>query len=428
MVKKEISIQGSDSLKSVSENTGRKERVWLKGEAVNLDVYRIPISYLYFNIENGRYADKMIQLRAENQNVDIDPRKDEWKKEIMSMLMGEYKGNMQGTGTENDSVAFNRLFEDIKARTQLKPGIVLADGGVIDGNRRLSVLLSLYQGEDNPDRFAYFDGVILPDDVSAEDRWKIEAGTQLGRDQQLDYSPINKLLKIREGHKLFKNSSLPKGKTPEDMVSTTLYGIPRDEIKESIKRISLIDEYLEFFGKSGQYHIISGSSEKFKEALKNIEAAKNRGMSPEDIKKLKLSQFIIIRGNLMQNWDMRKINSIIGGNPKSRGRKQIPIKKALDILIKNTPEPKDFKKLCEDGKEIKTIETFGDTCNVILEMEKNAKKENKPIMLATTARLKLESLEELLRCSEEDPTEKEPIIKQLKGAEAMAKQCIGYLK
>lgn len=242
--------QVAESLEKVSEKTDRTLRVWLKGRKEDLRVYRIPIKYLYFNIENGRYADKMLQLKADHPGANIDPKEGTWKQAIYDMLKGEYKGNLNTEGTERDKVAFERLKEDIDKREQLNPGIVLADGGVIDGNRRLAVLMSLEN-----QRFEFFDGIILPSDVSAEDRWRIEVGIQLGKDQQLDYSPINKLLKIRQGLQLYKSMQLSGGKTAEKMVADALYGVDENEVLESIELINLIDDYLAFFKCSGQYYL-----------------------------------------------------------------------------------------------------------------------------------------------------------------------------
>jgi hypothetical protein len=61
--------------------------------------------------------------------------------------------------------------EDLKKREQLRPGVVLADGGVIDGNRRLAALHRLWR-DTNDKRFRYFDAAILPADTDKEDRWR----------------------------------------------------------------------------------------------------------------------------------------------------------------------------------------------------------------------------------------------------------------
>src|SRR5712692_740917 len=193
-----------DDLLAVSELTGRKVLFWLKGKRRELDVHRIPTKHLYFNIENGRYADKMIQLKADNPGVVINPREDRWREKIHDMLKGTY------SGTEGDQESFETLRADILAKQQLHPGVVLADGGVLDGNRRLAVLLDLSKTERNPGRFEFFEGAILPEDVGPEDRWRIEAGLQIGRDEKLAYSPINQLLKIREGLNLFKGLKNPE--------------------------------------------------------------------------------------------------------------------------------------------------------------------------------------------------------------------------
>src|SRR4030042_6477013 len=102
----------TESLEKVSERTERTLRVWLKGRKEDLRVYRIPIQHLYFNIENGRYADKMLQLKADHPGVDIDPKLNKWRDEIYKMLKGEYKGNIYFEGTGKDKIAFERLQED----------------------------------------------------------------------------------------------------------------------------------------------------------------------------------------------------------------------------------------------------------------------------------------------------------------------------
>src|SRR5262249_44699625 len=149
-----------------SEKTSRKHLIWFNGGKHELNVFRIPTKYLHFNIQNGRYADKMIQLKADHPGEEIDPRLQKWRGEIRKMLRGEYPG------TEEDKEPWSRLLEDIKGKSQLTPGVVINDGGVIDGNRRLSVLLSLAASEKNSTPYEYFDGVILPENVSDKDRWR----------------------------------------------------------------------------------------------------------------------------------------------------------------------------------------------------------------------------------------------------------------
>src|ERR1051325_1844203 len=269
-------------IQQYSTKTDRKHRIWFNGEKHDLDVYRIPTKYLHFNIQNGRYADKMMQLKVENPGESIDPRLEKWRNDISRMLRGEYPG------TQDDREPWERLCADIRGKSQLHPGVVIADGGVIDGNRRLSVLLSLAtdRSEKNATRFEYFEGVILPENVSDEDRWRIEAGQQLGKDEKQDYSSINKILKIKEGLRIFGEDE-----TGIREIASAMYGTKEKEIRDIIKEINLIDEYLIYLEKPGAYKEVAGLTERFLEAVNTLEAAKNNGFTPQQFGRLKLVLF-----------------------------------------------------------------------------------------------------------------------------------------
>jgi len=410
-----------ESLEKVSEKTGRTLRVWLKGRKEDLPVYRIPINYLYFNIENGRYADKMLQLKADHPGADIDPKEETWVQAIYNMLKGEYKSNLNIEGTERDKVAFERLKEDIDKREQITPGIVLADGGVIDGNRRLAVLISLEN-----QRFKFFDGAILPSDISAEDRWRIEVGIQLGKDQQLDYSPINKLLKIRQGLQMYKSMQLEPGKTAEKMVADALYGVVESEVLESIELINLIDTYLDFFKCSGQYYLVGDKNERFIEALGTLKAAEGK-LGPHENGKLKAQLFIIIKEEQMQNWQIRDIKRALGGIGKAKGRKSTPIKKAVDHLITHATDPKMVRDAYASGKQDKVVEKSKTLCREFQDICAAEKDANQPLTLAKDAHTKLETLKESLKDlkKSEDAIS---IIKELISMKKLIKSCLSSIK
>lgn len=410
-----------ESLEKVSQKTNRTLRVWLKGQKQDLPVHRIPIKHLYFNIESGRYADKMLQLRADNPGVDIDPKSDIWRDEIYKMLKGEYKGSLEAEGTERDKVAFERLREDIEKREQLNPGVVLADGGVIDGNRRLAVLMSL---EDQ--RFSYFDGVILPADISAEDRWRIEVGVQLGKDQQLDYSPMNKLLKIRQGLLMYKSMKLPSRKTAEDMVADALYGVSKKEVLENIDLINLIDEYLDFFKCKGQYYRVADKNERFIEALGTLKAAEGK-LKLHEKAKLKVQLFIIVKEGIMSNWEIRDIKRALGGILKARGRKSAPIQKAVDHLITHTTDPKMVRDAYARNTQSKIVAKSETICREFKDIFDAEKDANQPLTLAKDARAKLETLKESLKDfkKQEDSIS---IVKELAFMKKLIRACLGTIK
>ncbi|WKZ32814.1 MAG: hypothetical protein QY316_13045 [Thermodesulfobacteriota bacterium] len=365
-------------LKDVSEKTDRKELFWIKGKRQELDVYRVPTKYLFFNIENGRYADKMVQLRADNPGVEIDPKKEKWKDKIWKMLKGEYPG------TDRDIDPFKKLRSDLAGRLQLKPGVVLFDGGVLDGNRRLAALLDLQKTEPNPTRFEYLDAIILDPDVGPEDRWRIEAGVQIGRDEKHPYSPINELLKIQEGLNLLRGKQ-----NPEKEISKVLYGISEEEIKKDILKIRLINEYLDFIGKPRAYNEIGDVVERFEEAVKTLEQARKQGTMPAEIQKLKLTHFAIIRDKLMDNWQMRKIRTSMGSGKTAKGRNE----KAFKGLLGLGGDPQNLKKaLSAKGINTALKISHQESVDSFLDQMDAQEKADKPLQLANNANTHLKQL------------------------------------
>jgi hypothetical protein len=345
------------NLLQVAEETKRVERHWIKGEKRDLIVYRIALQHLYFNIENGRYADRMIRLKQENKGVHIDERQEKWKCKIEEMLAGEHKD------TTRDKSAFEKLLQDIRDRDQLRPGVVLLDGGVIDGNRRFAALRRLSRESQNASRFGYFDAVILPQDTTDEDRWFIEAGIQLGIPERLDYTPINELLKVRQGILLYQSKiedgSLGDTESPVKHVAKALYGRSEADVREMFQRLSLIDEYLESTGRPQAYDEVGPQSEDFLEATKIMAAAENQQRDPAFMGKLKHVLFYLIHKDLMDNKQLRQIRQALGRDPKKKGRSSKRVNMpALEELLNDFPDARDIRnKLAEQTSESQTKET-----------------------------------------------------------------------
>jgi hypothetical protein len=339
----------SNELTKVSKETNRVERYWINGTKVDLPIYQIDIERLHFNIANGRYADRMIRLQRENPGVVIDASKPEWKEKIEKMLAGEHRD------TQRDKVAFQELVEDLKKREQLRPGVVLAGGGVIDGNRRLAALRRLWK-EAHDNRFRYFDAAILPADTDREDRWRIEAGMQLGKNDRWDYSPINELLKIRDGVQMYEekiaDGELPAEPNSFKLVARELYGKTEQDIREMTERLALMDEYLEAQKASGEYDRIGDSSEDFLEACKALTAARNRGdLEPAQLAKLRYILFYVIQTDLMNNYEIRRIYQALGGDPKRPGKKPRENRQALQELLDSYPDAEVIEEALEQDVE-----------------------------------------------------------------------------
>ncbi len=320
----------------------RVERYWIGGKKRDLEVYHIPLEHLHFNIENGRYRDRMIKLRHENPGVEIDPKSDHWKAEIEKMLAGEHKD------TSRDKGPFETLIRDLEERDQLRPGVVLTDGGVIDGNRRLAALRRLHAQHSRSAKFGYFDAVILPEkETSPEDRWRIEAGLQLGTNERWDYTPVNEMLKIREGVEMYEGliraQAYSKGQSAVKLVAQAVYGRSEAEIHEMLSRLRLIDEYLEFTEQAGAYHQIGERSERFKEANRIMTAAENQQLDPPLLAKIRAALFYLIDQEVISNYQLRRIYDALGGDPRKGGKKQDPNMAALQELLGEFPTPRQIQ-------------------------------------------------------------------------------------
>lgn len=274
-------------LKKQEESSGGKDhlpktKLSVKGRTSYEPIYRIPTKMLYFNKSNGRIKAEVIEKEAElGREFDIWSEDDqqEFKKLLLSIRRDE-----------NDKIK-----EDLKTNSQTFPGIITCDGIVINGNRRKALFEELYN-ETSDEKFKYLDVQVLPSDINKSELWLIEAGIQLSAPQQLDYSPINNLLKLREG--------INSGLTEKEMAAR-LYGISEETILLEIDRLKLIDEYLsDFIGKPGKYYLTKNLAEHFIDlqtilAWANVPRGKKMdwvdGPNPSDINELKLVGFYYIR-------------------------------------------------------------------------------------------------------------------------------------
>ncbi len=111
-----------------------------------LKVYRIPLSYLYFNDENGRISTQM-----KREGYQLTPQIDE--------VDSTYNDKIATFIAEDNQTALKKTKTSIKEKGQQVYGYVLNDGRVIDGNRRFTALRQI-QKESGTSQ--YFEAVILP--------------------------------------------------------------------------------------------------------------------------------------------------------------------------------------------------------------------------------------------------------------------------
>ena len=202
-----------------------------------LDVYRIPLKYLYYNDENGR-----ISTQIKREFGSLNPRSDETE--------ADYNDKIAKFIEEDNAPALKKTKKSIKDKGQQVYGYVLLDGRIIDGNRRFTALRQL---ESEMGATHYFEAVILPFTYDAKaDRAQIkrlELAIQMGTEEKLQYDPVDLAVDVYQ--------TVVK----DELMSRKDYSLEANmsvkDVENRISTVELIHDFLTFINASTDaYYII----------------------------------------------------------------------------------------------------------------------------------------------------------------------------
>ena len=164
------------------EKTGAKPKLPIRIDGVSsatLDVYKIPLEYLYYNDRNGRIATGISQYNEELRPA--NDREDPAYNDFVASLL-----------KKDNAPALKRTKKSIATTGQQVYGYVLDDGRIVDGNRRYTALRELCQ---ETGQTTYFEAVVLPFSYNnSAERAKIkklELAIQMGIEERQDYDPVD---------------------------------------------------------------------------------------------------------------------------------------------------------------------------------------------------------------------------------------------
>ena len=263
-------------------------QVIIHGQIDPRPVYRLPIGLLIFNLTNGRFAAELLD-REKREGRELDPTAAEDATIIRTFLLEQ---------NESETKA---LTEELGKNGQLDPGIITFDGAVINGNRRMSILQTLKE-KTGDETFDYLIVGRLPHGVDHKDLWRIEAKLQFGRDFQLEYGPVNELLKIRTGR--------DSGLTPKEISQALVGRYSEKQVLDRLKILKLIESYLEYVGKPKQYKLIQGITEHFNSLQNSVISPLSNGGQRGDIPKLTEIAFALISAGNHSHWKIRELKQI----------------------------------------------------------------------------------------------------------------------
>ena len=287
--------QRKAELKLIKEGTPTMTGIKLTyhGERTTFDVYRIPLSILTYNPYNGRIGAEVKSYERQHHVLDTDNVEDI---AIIERFLWDSK-------PEANERTKKSLLEDHQQRY----GIVTADGKIIDGNRRASLLNEIWRDNSIPantkQHTKYFEAIILPIDADKKEILRLETTYQMGEDSKLDYGPIEKYLKVGDlKDEGFSNSEI-----------ANFMGIKEKDVSWYLRILKLMNEYLDEYGYTGIYTMLEGKEDSFQKleaALRGYRSGattKMWGYDTEcDVSALKSVAFDYIRLDLPQT-DLRDI-------------------------------------------------------------------------------------------------------------------------
>ena len=226
-----LKLVGTD----IVQLTTLTRKVTYAGKTVVYPVYKVRLDALYFNDQNDRIATWITQYESENG-----------KDSLSSLNTDIYNRIIENFITDSNPEAIQKTQKNIALVGQREPGVTLADGRIVDGNRRYTCLRRIQRTQPEP---VYFETVLMDMDIR-EDKKQIkllELAIQHGEEKKVDYDLIDFAIG-----------------TYRDVVQTKLLTIREyaastneqpGDVKKRIEIAEVICEFLEYIGLPEQYHI-----------------------------------------------------------------------------------------------------------------------------------------------------------------------------
>jgi hypothetical protein len=233
-------------------------------EGRELPVYKIPISKLFYNDDNGRIATWISEYKNDHGEDSLN----ELSHEEFNDLIHEY------IKKSNSSDSFNKTYKDIYEKGQIRPGVVLGDGRVVSGNRRFTVLRELFKNTGS-DKFAYFECFIvekaLDNELERKEIKTIERLTQFGVDEKVDYDPIDRLVDVY-------NDLIGPRKIFTQLEYQHKLKLKKSDADRMYHKARFMADYLQFIGKPERFFIaraqkLDGPLQELANHFKNMQTA-----------------------------------------------------------------------------------------------------------------------------------------------------------
>ena len=226
-----LQLVGTDTV----QKTTLTRKVTYGGKTVVYPVYKVRLDALYFNDQNDRIETWITQYESENG-----------KDSLSSLNTDIYNRIIENFVTDSNPEAIQKTQKNIALVGQREPGVALADGRIVDGNRRFTCLRRIQRLQEEP---VYFETVIMDMDIR-EDKKQIkllELAIQHGEEKKVDYDMIDFAIGT------YRDVVQTKLLTVNEYASST--NEPLADVKKRIAIAEVICEFLDYIGLPEQYHV-----------------------------------------------------------------------------------------------------------------------------------------------------------------------------
>ena len=198
-------------------------------------VYRVRLDQLYYNDQNDRISTWISKYKAEHDGQSPSTtQRDAYNNLIETFIV------------ESNPDSIRKTQNNIVLVDQREPGVVLADGRIIDGNRRFTCLRRLAAKND---KFNYFETVILDRNIesSAKQIKLLELSIQHGEESKVDYNPIDRLVGI------YNDIIDTRMLSVEEYARSTNESLA--EVRHKVELANLMVDFLDFINAPKQFYL-----------------------------------------------------------------------------------------------------------------------------------------------------------------------------
>lgn len=355
--------------------TAMTRKLTVDGLTKAYPVYKVKLDWLFYNDQNDRIATWISQYKAQHEGKTPDTA----DREAYNNIIEEFI-----VASNPDAIRKTQM--NIELVEQREPGVVLADGRIIDGNRRFTCLRRLAQKNE---RYGYFETVIL--DRSIENNAKqikmLELSIQHGEESKVDYNAIDRLVGIYD-------DVVETGLLTEEEYSRST-NEPLSDVRRRIEVAKLMVEFLEFINAPKQFYIARDLQLAF--PLEELSKLLRKCHDDEEAEDLKIAAFnnILMQPSTDMTRFVRGIKSIIGSDYQEEFLEE---QRELAAQVIDTLPPvgkMDTTTIREviraNDEVVQSLERSMDKC--LTKVKKNETR-NRPVQLAEKATTFLESIDQ----------------------------------